>query len=113
MARVRKRTNIADERGFRPPFEEPFEPPFDADVVVDTLLAAGNGSRAHRAFPRTGFPATIFGVQFGGRFDDSVLREVGADTWFDRPCVTRFMVRDQVVRYLTELPAGSDDLSAP
>jgi len=75
-----------------PSFEEPFEPPFDADVVVDTLLAAGNGSRTHRSFPRIGFPATIFGVQFGGRFDDSVLREV--------------------VRYLTELPAGSDDLSA-
>ena len=95
-----------------PSFEEPFDPPFDADVVVDTLLAAGNGSRAHRAFPRIGFPATIFGVQFGGRSDDSAPRKVGADAWFDRPCAARFMVRDQVVRHLTELPAGSDDLSA-
>jgi hypothetical protein len=100
-----------------PSFEEPFEPPFDADVVVDTLLAAGNGSRAHRAFPRIGFPATISNRRaspsvFAGRFDDSAPRKVGADAWFDRPCATRFMVRDQVVRCLTELPAGSDDLSA-
>jgi len=35
MARVRKRTNIADERGFAPSFEEPLRTPFDADVVVD------------------------------------------------------------------------------
>ena len=53
-----------------------------------------------------------FGVLFAGRSDDSAPRKVGADAWFDRPCAARFMVRDQVVRYLTELPAGSDDLSA-
>jgi hypothetical protein len=53
-----------------------------------------------------------FGVQFGGRSDDSALRKFDADAWFDRPCVARLMVRDQVVRYLTEFPAGSDDLSA-
>jgi len=58
------------------------------------------------------FPRDDLGVQFGGRFDDSAPREVGADTWFDRKRAARFMVRDQVVRYLTELPAGSDDLSA-
>ena len=39
-------------------------------------------------------------------------RKVDADAWFDRPCTAQFMVRDQVVRYLTEFPAGSDDLSA-
>jgi hypothetical protein len=42
-----------------PSFEEPFEPPFDADVVVNILLAAGNGSRAHRGVPPHWFPATI------------------------------------------------------
>jgi hypothetical protein len=42
-----------------PSFEEPSGPPFDTDVVADTLRAAGNRSRAHRALPRAGFPATI------------------------------------------------------
>jgi len=51
---------ISDEHGFpRPHLKKSLEPPFDADVVVDTLLAAGNGSRAHRAFSRTDFPETI------------------------------------------------------
>ncbi len=75
--------------------------------------------RARTGVPRHWFPrddlepkSFAFGVQFGGRFDDSAPRKVGADAWFDRPCATWFMVRDQVVRYLTELPAGSDDLSA-
>jgi hypothetical protein len=98
-----------------PSFEEPFEPPFDADVVVDTLLAAGNGSRAHRAFPalaRDDLEPTSFAFGVRRSPDDSAPRKVGADAWFDRPCATRFMVPDQVVRYLTELPAGSDDLSA-
>jgi len=100
-----------------PSFEEPFEPPFRADVVVDTLLAAGNGSRAHRGvpphwFPRDDLEPTSFGVLFACRSDDSAPRKVGADAWSDRPCAARFMVRDQVVRHLTELTAGSDDLSA-
>jgi hypothetical protein len=119
MARVRTRTNIATNVASAPSFEEPFEPPFDADVVVDTLLAAGNGSRAHRAFPRTGFPATIS----NRRASPSVCNSAVAPTTvrlgrsvpmpgsiFRVPHGSWFAIKS--IRYLTELPAGSDDLSA-
>ena len=94
----------------------------DLDHVSDFVI--GHTPRGRKWFarapgvPRHWFPrddlepkSFAFGVQFGGRSDDSAPRKVGADAWFDRPGAARFMVRDQVVRYLTELPAGSDDLS--
>jgi hypothetical protein len=66
---------------------------------------AGNGSRAHRASPGHWFPREdldaktfAFGVQFGGRSDDSAPRKVGADAWFDRQNAARFMVREQTIR---------------
>ena len=55
--------------------------------------------------PRHWFPredldvkSFAFGVQFGGRSDDSAPRKVSAEAWFDRPAAARFTVREQTVR---------------
>jgi IrrE N-terminal-like domain len=51
-------------------------------------------------FPREDLDAKsfAFGVQFGGRSDDSAPRKIGADAWFDRQGAARFMVREQTFR---------------
>jgi hypothetical protein len=51
-------------------------------------------------FPREDLDAKsfAFGIQFGGRPDDSAPRKIGADAWFDRKGAGRFMVREQTVR---------------
>jgi IrrE N-terminal-like domain len=55
--------------------------------------------------PRHWFPreeldvkSSAFGVQFGGRSDDSAPRKVSADAWFDRQGAVRFTVREQTAR---------------
>ena len=51
-------------------------------------------------FPREDLDAKsfAFGVQFGGRSDDSAPRKISADAWFDRQGAPRFMVREQTFR---------------
>jgi hypothetical protein len=77
-----------------------------------TVMHRRSDQSNHRSRDDLDPKSSAFGVQFGGRSDDSAPRKVGADAWFDRPGGARFMVRDQVVRHLAEFPAGSDDLSA-
>lgn len=55
--------------------------------------------------PRHWFPrddldvkSFAFGVQFGGRSDDSAPRNVSADAWFDRNDAARFTIREQTIR---------------
>jgi hypothetical protein len=55
----------------------------------------------HHWFPREDLDAKsfAFGIQFGGRPDDSAPRKIAADAWFDRrQGAGRFMVREQTVR---------------
>jgi hypothetical protein len=59
--------------------------------------------------PRHWFPredldvkSFAFGVQFGGRSDDSAPRKVSAEAWFDRQGGARFMVREQTVRVASD-----------
>ena len=51
-------------------------------------------------FPRKDLDAEsfAFGVQFGDRSDNSGLRKIGADAWFDHYDADRFVVREQTVR---------------
>lgn len=51
-------------------------------------------------YPREDLDAKsfAFGVQFGGRSEDSAPRKIGADAWFDRQGAARFVVREQTVR---------------
>jgi hypothetical protein len=57
-------------------------------------------SVSRRWFPREDLDAKsfAFGIQFGGRPDDSAPRKIGADAWFDRQDAARFTVREQTVR---------------
>lgn len=51
-------------------------------------------------FPREDLDARsfAFGVQFGGRSDDSATRKISADAWFDRQRAAQFLVREQTFR---------------
>ena len=54
-------------------------------------------------FPREDLDAKSFGfgVQFGGRPDDSLPRKIGAEAWFDRQGAARFIVREQTIKSRT------------
>ena len=58
----------------------------------------------HHWYPREDLDAKslAFGVQFGGRSEDSAPRKISADAWFDRQDAARFMVREQTVRVTRE-----------
>jgi hypothetical protein len=59
-------------------------------------------------FPRDDLDAKsfAFGVQFGGRSDDSAPRKISADAWFDRQGAARFMVREQTFRVSRDEPSA-------
>lgn len=81
----------------------------DLDQFPSLIICHGSNGRKwfarSQSIPRRWFPrsdidakSSAFGVQFGGRSDDSDPHKVGADAWFDTYDAARFMVREQTIR---------------